>query len=189
MNKFFILTAVSGAGKTTVINNIFKKGYQELQYVPSYSTRPMRPNEEQGSPYYFISQDEFQDMIDKGEFLEYARVHNMAYYGTNLKSILKPLKQWKNIIKEIEIQWVKQIVDNDLLDKDIYEIIFIDLNEKELTRRIVQRWNITEQELANRIQSSKKERAQADDYAHHIINWDRTQQEMVQVITDIIFKR
>jgi len=72
--------------------------------VPSFTSRPLRNHEINGEKYIHITPEEFQHKIDNNDFLEYARIHQNAYYGTDYKTITAPLLNNKNSIKELEIQ-------------------------------------------------------------------------------------
>src|SRR2546428_149683 len=74
----FVLSAPSGTGKDTVIHALKQQG-MDFYVVPSVTTRAPRPGESEGNPYHFISEEKFKQMVDKGEFLEYANVHGNWY--------------------------------------------------------------------------------------------------------------
>lgn len=117
--KLFVVSAPSGSGKTTLCSMMMNK-YPELKYSISYTTRNPRNNEENGKDYFFISEEEFIDMINKGEFLEWAEVHG-NYYGTSLKLINDMLSKGIDIILDIDPQGAMQLKEK--LSNAIY--IFI----------------------------------------------------------------
>ena len=110
-NKFnsniFIITAPSGAGKTTLVKALCKK-IKNLKESISYTTRPQRSSEKNGKDYYFISEIEFKNMINNSYFIEYAKVFGY-YYGTSKKWIKSQNNQEKDIILEIDWQGAKEI--------------------------------------------------------------------------------
>ncbi len=110
MNNRGVLTVVSGfsgVGKGTLINKLLGK-YDNYALSVSATTRGMRPGEQEGKRYFFISVDEFEDKIHQNELLEYAKyVDN--YYGTPRKYVEEMLKNGKDVLLEIEIQGARQV--------------------------------------------------------------------------------
>ena len=106
-----ILSSPSGAGKTTLVKLISRnKNY----YISvSHTTRTPRSNEFDGIDYFFINKDQFQQLINKNEFLEYAKVFE-NYYGTSKKNIINKLDQGENVIFDIDWQGTEQIIDKRL---------------------------------------------------------------------------
>tara|TARA_Y100000590_G_scaffold466490_1_gene642056 strand:+ start:201 stop:830 length:630 start_codon:yes stop_codon:yes gene_type:complete len=106
-----VLSSPSGAGKTTLVKKISK----QKNYVTSIShtTRKPRTNEKDGIDYYFVSQKVFKELVNKKEFLEYAKVFN-NYYGTSEKNVLDKLNTGKNVIFDIDWQGAEQIKKKNL---------------------------------------------------------------------------
>ena len=126
----FILSAPSGAGKTTLV----KKISRNRNYIVSVShtTRPPRPSEKNGKDYFFISKNNFKKLIKKKEFLEHAKVFD-NYYGSSKKIIIKKLMQGKNIIFDIDWQGTRQI-RNKKLKFDLTTIFILPPSKKELLK-------------------------------------------------------
>ncbi len=80
--KAVIISAPSGAGKTTIVKHLLQIKEMRLAFSVSACTRPIRPNEEEGKDYYFLTVNQFKDKIDDGEFLEWEEVYKNNYYGT-----------------------------------------------------------------------------------------------------------
>lgn len=99
--KIFILSGPSGAGKNTLIN-AFKRYDLPLRYIPSFTTRPMRNGETQGDPYYFVRLEEFLQMVEQGEFLEYESIHG-NYYGTHKKTYEETIRRGTSVLKDIDV--------------------------------------------------------------------------------------
>jgi guanylate kinase len=99
--KIFVFSAASGAGKTTLLNYLLEK-YSDLVYSVSATTRKPRPNEKNGVNYFFITEDEFKEKIQKGEFAEWAIVHG-NYYGTLKSFIDKTIQSGKHIVMDIDV--------------------------------------------------------------------------------------
>lgn len=110
MNKKGILVVVSGfagSGKGTVMKELLSR-YDNYSLSISATTRTPRPGETNGKEYFFKSRDEFEEMIDRGEFIEFAKYVN-NYYGTPQKYVKEQLDLGKDVILEIEIQGALQI--------------------------------------------------------------------------------
>ena len=109
MNRgnIYVIAAPSGAGKSTLVNALCKLDPQ-VQLSVSHTTRALRPGEQDGVNYFFVSVEAFQTMIANSEFLEYAQVYE-NYYGTNINTIKQFLATGKDIILEIDWQGAQQI--------------------------------------------------------------------------------
>ena len=101
-----ILSSPSGAGKTTLVKLIAES--KDFNISISHTTREPRVSEINGKDYYFISNEKFQEMIKKNEFLEYAKVFN-NFYGTTISPVIEKLKNGKNVIFDIDWQGTEQI--------------------------------------------------------------------------------
>ena len=101
-----ILSSPSGAGKTTLVKLLSDS--RNFYTSISHTTRKPRNNEEEGKDYYFVNNDQFQNLIEKKEFLEYANVFNHLY-GTTKTPVIKNLKNNKNVVFDIDWQGTEQI--------------------------------------------------------------------------------
>ncbi|MCS7197188.1 MAG: guanylate kinase [Candidatus Bipolaricaulota bacterium] len=105
---FFVICGPSGAGKTTLLTRV-RKRFPDLVYVPSYTSRPPRsPQELTSGRYRFISREEFERRIRRNEFLEYA-IYAEHYYGTPRSEVYTLLAAGHDVIKEAEVQGVRQL--------------------------------------------------------------------------------
>lgn len=154
------LLGVSGSGKTTVLNELITQHPEKYMLIQSYTTRPPRPGEKPGEKYFFISQEEFENSIQKNEFVEYAFVHNSYYYGTKRQSLIDAIKEQKIAFKEIDIEWL-DILKKQNLENIPYKSIFLNLDTETMIHRITNRAPISDEELNKRIQSASKEQSQA----------------------------
>ena len=103
----FIISAPSGSGKSTLVSGLMSS-VPGLTFSISYTTRPPRGNEKSGESYHFISRDEFEDRIDRGEFLEYASVFG-NYYGTNRSSLEDAKARGLDLVLDIDVQGAAQL--------------------------------------------------------------------------------
>lgn len=101
--KLIIVSAPSGAGKTTLVHYLLKE-IPDLEFSVSCTTRPQRENETHGKDYYFITVEEFKEKIENEEFVEYEQVYEGLYYGTLKSEISRILEKGKNIIFDIDVQ-------------------------------------------------------------------------------------
>ena len=132
-----LLSGVSGAGKDTIKKELIKR-MDNVISLPSYTTRPMREGDVAGQTYKFVSKEEFEEMINNGEFYEY-NLHHENYYGTSRKLMNEKIQSGKIIVKDIEVNGVENLIH--LLKQDTKVItIFLrvpkDVLEKRLRDRI-----------------------------------------------------
>ncbi len=105
----FIISSPTGIGKTTLCN-IIQKERSDIERVVTHTTRKPRKGEINGIDYNFVRTETFKDMIKKGEFVEYALVHD-NYYGTSKKALNNVIKKGKNPILAIDVQGAKNVMN------------------------------------------------------------------------------
>ncbi len=105
----FIVSSPTGAGKTTLCS-IIQKERSDIERVVTHTTRKPREGETNGIDYYFVNTETFKDMIKKGEFVEYALVHD-NYYGTSKKALNDVIEKGKNPILAIDVQGAKNVMN------------------------------------------------------------------------------
>ena len=103
----FLISAPSGSGKSTLVSQL-RSLVDNLEFSVSYTTRTPRGSEQEAREYHFISREEFQRMIDAGEFLEYADVFG-NYYGTARSSLTDAFAQGKDVLLDIDVQGASQV--------------------------------------------------------------------------------
>lgn len=165
--KIFVITAPSGTGKTTIINSV-KKNIGEIGYSISHTTRKPREGEVHGIHYYFIDVAEFQRMIKKQEFLEWAFVYDQ-YYGTSIASIDRELSSKKDILMDLDIQGAKAVKKRF---PDSLLIFILPPSVQALEERLKKRSKDGETNIALRIKKAIGEIQQCEDYDFIIINDD-----------------
>jgi len=111
MSKMFIVTAPSGAGKTTIVKHLLKE-FEDLSFSVSATTRPPREGEVDGKDYYFLSEKKFKKKVAKGAFAEWEEVYPGKFYGTLKKEIKRVWKAKKHIIFDIEVKGATNIKKN-----------------------------------------------------------------------------
>ncbi len=126
----FIISAPSGAGKTSLVTKLIERD-SRIQASISSTTRPIRPGEEDGVNYHFLTIEAFQQKIDDGDFLEHAKVFD-NYYGTSRSAVESTLAAEKDVILEIDWQGAQQVRK---LIPDAISIFILPPSLKELERR------------------------------------------------------
>ena len=184
--KLVLIVGPSGSGKGTIIKNL-RERHPDWVYPVSYTTRKIRPGEQDGLVYNFISEDEFKQGIDDGRFLEYAIVHERGYYGTDKEEILSALEEGKVVVREIDIQGFHSI--KDAMDSDDLLTIFVEAGDlDELQKRIADRGKLPEEEVARRMESARKEIAQADECDFRVKNEYGKIEEAVETVDELILE-
>ncbi len=165
----FIISAPSGAGKTSLIKKLLEE-IDNIVFSISYTTRAPRGSEVDGKDYFFISESKFKQMIDKEEFLEYAKVHN-HYYGTGKDYVLKNINSGKDIVLDIDWQGAKIVKDN-LNQKEInlISIFILPPSFEALKERLLNRGTDSEEVINLRLKNALKEIEQSLTYDYLIIN-------------------
>jgi len=163
--KLFVVSAPSGAGKTSLCNKLIKK-YPDLKYSISYTTRKPRKNEEEGNDYFFVDAKRFEQMIEKGEFVEWAVVHE-NYYGTSAGFINRQLESGYDVILDIDPQGARILKKK--LGFGIY-IFIIASSLSELESRLKKRRSESEEKINKRLQNARKEVKYYRNYDYLILN-------------------
>lgn len=175
-----ILSGVSGAGKDTIKKELLKR-MDNLVTLPSFTSRTMRPNEEEGVQYCFISKEEFEEKIRKGDFYEYD-LHHGNYYGTSKELMGNLIKQGKIIVKDIEVNGTENLLK--ILKNDTKIVtIFLKVEKEELKRRLIERGDKIE-DIEVRLNRLEYEESKLKIYDYVIKNDDF--EKTVQIIMKII---
>ena len=175
-----VVSGCSGAGKGTVLAELFKKAGR-LSYSVSATTRAPRPGETDGVNYHFVTRETFEDMIAKGEILEYT-TYAGNYYGTP-KSELKKTENGDSLILEIELEGatnVKRMVP------DAVTVVIVPPSLEVLENRLRSRGTNTEEDIARRMKQAAVELRHITDYEYIVLNEtghaDRAADEILSII-------
>ena len=161
-----ILSSPSGAGKTTLVKKLSL--IKNFEISISYTTRIPRLNEVNGSDYYFINSNDFDELIKKDEFLEYAKVFNNLY-GSSKKKVINTLKKGKNVIFDIDWQGTKQIKDKNLEFK-LITFFILPPSKKTLINRLSERENNDKNIINERMKKFDNDIKRWTDYDFVVVN-------------------
>ena len=173
--NLFIVTGPSGAGKGTVLGRLLPS-MEQLQYSVSATTRAPREGEEDGVNYYFLNRNDFLNMVDRGEFLEYAEyVGN--FYGTPKKYVDEAMEQGKDVILDIEVQGATQVCAKR---PETVRIFIAPPSWVELERRLTARGTDSQEVIQSRLLRAKVELQTASSYDYLVIN-DTVEQAVTEL--------
>jgi len=160
-----ILSAPSGGGKSTILTEILKVA-DNIDYSVSYTTRSPRGTEQNGIHYHFVNEEEFQQRIAEGDFLEYAKVFG-NWYGTSKSFIKKCLSVKRHVIMDIDVQGASFISATDI---PYVKIFILPPSMEVLKQRLILRATDSEEEIAKRLQIAQEEVAYIPQYQYLVIN-------------------
>lgn len=180
--NLFVISAPSGAGKTTIIKKLTK--IRKDIFIPtSYTTRNPRPGEIDKKDYNFTSHEIFQEMIRDEALVEHAEVYG-NFYGTSYEDIINGLNNEPKVLLEIDCQGAK-IIKRRLESAKLIFIMPPSLNE--LNQRITHRGQDSSQSIEIRLSQAKSEMAQWKDFDYALINQDSDQclEDLLSIIDDL----
>ncbi len=177
--RLFILSAPSGAGKTTLCEAL-RRLHPELAYSVSFTTRRPRQGETDGKDYHFISKDEFEAGIADGRWAEWAEVHG-NYYGTSALWIDQTLNSGEHVLMDIDMQGARQMVARF---PEAITVFIMPPSMEELERRLRSRGTDAETTISLRLSNALEEIDQRECCRHILINDDleKTIQQLAALV-------
>lgn len=163
--NLFVVVAPSGAGKTTLVDELLKRE-TNIRLSISYTTRAPRKGEKNGREYHFIARDKFESMIAAGEFLEHANVYG-NYYGTSRRWIENELAGDHDVLLEIDWQGARQV---RALFAHMVGIFILPPSIEELRRRLESRGKDAPDAIAKRMASARNEVSHVLEFEYIIVN-------------------
>ncbi len=161
----FIVSGPSGSGKSTLVKKL--RELPGMLFSVSCTTRPPRPTESNGEWYNFVSREEFQRMVDAGEFLEHAQVFGKHWYGTPKKWLDQARTTGQDLVLEIDVQGAEQVkhkLPNAIL------VFILPPSREELEKRLRERSEDSAEEVRRRLERAREEMLRYKDYDHVVVN-------------------
>lgn len=177
-----VISGPSGVGKDALIKKL-RESRDSLHFVVTATSRPMRPGEENGKDYYFVSKEEFLTMIDKNELLEYALVYG-DYKGIPKKQIREYMAKGYDIILRVDIQGA-QTLRRVLGDSAVFVFLMAE-SETALVERLVERKTESREELLVRIATAREEIKHVKIFDYVVVNAEGKLDVAVKLVESII---
>lgn len=171
----FIISSPSGGGKGTLIREVLRT-VPNIGYSVSFTTRKIREGEENGVHYNFVSREEFENLINQGEFLEYAEVHG-NYYGTSKTQVERETSLGRDIILEIDVQGANLVREKT---SETVEVFILPPSFEVLKERLTARQTENNEDLELRLKNSKDEVRNYSKFDYVIIN-----DEVAKAVNDL----
>lgn len=163
--RLFIISAPSGAGKTTLCQAL-RERFPALKYSVSATTRAPRQGERDGVDYFFVSREAFCERLEKGGWAEWAEVYG-NFYGTSAAFLDRALAAGEDILLDIDVQGARQILR---MYPDCVTIFIMPPSIEALRRRLENRGTDSPEVIEKRLVSAREEMAQKDLYRHVVVN-------------------
>jgi guanylate kinase len=176
----WIVSGPSGSGKSTLVEKILEM--PGTMFSISCTTRPPRPAESAGKWYDFVTEREFERMIGEDAFLEHARVFGKHWYGTPRKWLERAREAKKDLVLEIDVQGAAQVKEKL---PGALAIFIVPPSRQELERRIRDRGQDSDEEIARRLERARQEIQKFTDYNYVVVNDDleRAGREVQAIVT------
>jgi len=178
----------SGSGKTTIVKHLLAK-FPTLSFSVSATTRKQRPNENNGTDYYFISVDDFKSRIQSGAFLEWEEVYENGFYGTLLSEIERINSLGKVALFDVDV--IGGLNIKSQFGENLLDVFVRPPSPDDLRKRLVARATETPESLEKRIGKAAQELAFGSRFSHVLINdtIDQACMEAEKLVKDFLEKR
>ncbi|MFV1860005.1 MAG: guanylate kinase [Anaerolineales bacterium] len=176
-----VISGPSGVGKDTVLDHMKQRGLP-FHFVVTATTRPRRPGEVEGEDYFFVEEEQFLDMIEKGELIEHALVYN-DYKGVPRQQIREAMESAQDVVMRVDVQGAKTI---RTLAPEALLIFLTASDEEELARRLRKRRTESEADLQLRLETAKEELGYLEIFDYAVLNADSQVDKAVDTILAII---
>jgi len=163
-----IVSAPSGSGKTSLLERVLRE-IEGVRFSISHTTRQPREGEQSGKEYFFVSPGEFDRMIERGEFLEYANVYGSNQYGTSSAFVQKVLEAGQDVVLDIDVQGARQIRRKR---PDAVLVFVLPPAYHALEERLRRRNLDSPQVIENRLRAARDEIDKVSEYDYVVVNDD-----------------
>jgi len=180
----FVVTGPSGAGKDSVIDAV-RDGGLEFGSVTTTSTRPMRPGEAEGQPYYFLTREEFEEKIEHGEMIEWAEVYGNLY-GSTKQEVERVRKKHDVVIIKVDPQGARTF---KAMIPDAVTIFIQPPSLEFLEKRLINRASDAPDVIAKRMETAKSELENVGSWDHLIMNEESKLDAAVKELTELVKKK
>lgn len=182
--RFIILSGPSGVGKNTLLSRVLQ-GTRGVYYIPSATTRSMRPGESQMNPYVFLSTAEFEELIAKDQFLEWKKIHSQNYYGTHKPTIEYAIQNGYDIITDMDVLGCEDA--RSAFPEHVRTIFITPPSLDELSHRLMERDGDAEA-VENRLKRVPLEMDHSHKYHYCLVNDDleESTQSLKKIIQQIV---
>ena len=187
--QLIVISAPSGAGKTSIIKNVIKKLNDEnrkSKFSVSHTTRLPREGDIDGSDYFFVSNEIFDELYEAGNFIETAEVHDYKY-GTSRDFIDENINKGINVFLEIDVQGFQKLQNRNI---EFRSIFILPPSIEELRKRIQKRGLDSEDVIEKRMKNALKELGEAEEYDYLVINdvFEQAIEELLEIVINKDFK-
>jgi guanylate kinase len=176
-----VISGPSGVGKDTVVHHLKQRGLP-FHFVVTATSRPRRPEEVQGVDYFFYSDAEFLDLLERGELLEHALVYN-EHKGVPTQQVRDAMASGLDVVMRVDVQGAKTIKQ---LAPEAIAIFLMARDEAELAQRLRMRKTESEEHLQTRLQAAREELHYLDLFDYRVVNADSEVEAAVSTILAII---
>jgi guanylate kinase len=167
MSQVFIISAPSGSGKSTLVRNLMERD-ANLIFSVSYTTREARGQETNGLEYNFVSRADFEAMVSRDEFVEWAKVFD-DYYGTHKRYIAQGVAEGKDVVLDIDVKGARQLRERI---PEAVSVFVLAPSREELEKRLRARGDVSEQVIRKRVAEAAREIKDFSQYTHVLVNDD-----------------
>ena len=177
--RLFVISAPSGAGKTSLVRALLARD-QALRLSISHTTRKPRPNEVEGREYFFVSVPEFEALVDRGAFLEHARVFDNRY-GTSRETVERLLAAGTDVVLEIDWQGARQV--RAALPESV-TIFLLPPSRRALEERLTQRQTDSAEVIARRLRDAVGDMGHFNEFDYVVVNdrFERAVEELASIL-------
>ena len=187
--QLIVISAPSGAGKTSIIKNVIKKLNDEnrkSKFSVSHTTRLPREGDIDGSDYFFVSNEIFDELYEAGNFIETAEVHDYKY-GTSKDFIDENINKGINVFLEIDVQGFQKLRNRNV---EFRSMFILPPSIEELRKRIQKRGLDSEDVIEKRMKNALKELGEAEKYDYLVINdvFEQAIEELLEIVINKDFK-